>query len=213
VSSHYEEEAEVEELRRWWRENWMALALGVALGLAAIFGWQAWNTHKDTHAVQAAQMFDDLKQALAQHKDSDADAIGKKLLGDFADTPYAADAQLLLAQNAFQALRYDEARERLQWIKDHSKDAGLVDIARLRLARVYWEMAKYDDALAQLSGNQPAFDGLYAELRGDILLARGDRAGARAAYAAALNHLGDKIDRTSLQKKYDALADVGGTHS
>ncbi len=211
MSTHYEEEAQVEELRRWWRENWMALALGVALGLAAIFGWQAWNGHKDAHAVQGSQMFDDLKHMLGEHKGSEAEAIGKKLIDDFADTPYAANAQLLLAQDAFDAARYEDARQRLQWIKDHSKDGGIIDIARLRLARVFWEMAKYDDALGQLSGNQPAFDGLYAELRGDILLARGDRAAARAAYGIALNHLGDKADRTSLQKKYDALADAAGT--
>jgi predicted negative regulator of RcsB-dependent stress response len=164
--------------------------------------------------MQASQMFDELKQALATGKADDAAAMGKHLVDDFADTPYAAQAQLQLAQHAFDAKRYDDARQRLEWVKQHSKDRGLVDIAKLRLARADWELAKYDDALAQLSGNEPAFDGLYAELRGDILLARGDRNGARKAYSDALKALPqDSVARGPLQKKLDDLAGADGSAS
>jgi predicted negative regulator of RcsB-dependent stress response len=204
--SHYEDEAQVEQLRRWWRENWMALAGGLVLGLAGIFGWQKWQDVRTGKAEQASQIFEDLKK-LPADRAQEADQLGKKLIDDFAGTPYAAQACLLLAARAAEAGNWDAARSRLDWVLNKADDPGLKKVARLRLARVLWQQAKPDDALAQLTiPDDDAFAPLYQELRGDIQLARGDRDAARSAYEKALLLGPAGSARDALQRKIDNLA-------
>ena len=236
MTTHYDEEAQVEELRRWWKENWFALALGLALGFAVIFGLQAFKARRDAQRMEASRLYEDLQQAVRLHKDSDADTMGKRLVDEFSATPYAAQAQLQLADNAVVGGRLDDAHTRLQWVIDFEqqssvgdwlhrvlpmvpagtgRDPALGDLARLRLARVLWQMGKGEDALALLKlPHDAAFNALYAELRGDLMLSRNDRAGARAAYAEALKSLSaDARNRDQLQQKLDSLADVAGSAS
>src|SRR5690349_18564366 len=94
--SHYEDEAQVEQLKKWWNENWKALAAGLVLGLGGIFGYQKWQDLKTSTAEQAAQIYQDLKKAAPDQ----AQGLADKLQQDFSGTPYAAQAALLVAQKA-----------------------------------------------------------------------------------------------------------------
>jgi predicted negative regulator of RcsB-dependent stress response len=206
--SHYEDEAQVEQLRRWWRENWKALAAGLALGLGGIFGYQAWQDARTRAAAQASQMYDDLKKAVVE-KPEQATELVQKLSKDFAATPYAAQGRLLVAQQAAARSDWATAQEHLQWVMDKADDEGLKKIARLRLARVLWQQNKPADALKQLEvADDDAFAPLYLELRGDIALAQGDRAGARGAFEKALKLGPAPAARDGLQHKLDDLADA-----
>ncbi len=215
MSTHYDDEAQVEDLRRWWKENWMPLAAGLGLGLAAIFGWQFWTQSRDAHRAEGAQMFEELKNAVTAQKYDDAVKLTDRLVKDYDNTPYAAAGALKMAQAAVEANKLDEANARLTWAAGHAADSALKPLVSLRLARVLWQQGKPEDALKQLDGETGAFAGLYAELRGDIKLAQGDRAAARAAYAQALEKLDPKEapSRANLQQKLDDLAEAGAVQS
>lgn len=210
MSTHYDDEAQVEELRRWWKENWKPLAAGLVLGLAVIFGWDAYGRSRDARRSKAAQLFTELGQAATAGKYDDAAKMGDRLVTDFASTPYAAAGALKLAQAAVEANKLDEAATRLQWAAAHADDKALKPLIALRLARVLWQQGKPDEALKTLDGDAGTYTGLYAELRGDIKLAQGDRAAARAAYEQALEKLDDQQApaRDALQLKLDDLADA-----
>lgn len=204
--SHYEDEAEVEQLRRWWRENWMALAGGLVLGLAGIFGWEAWQKSRTAKAEHASQVYEDLKKALSGNKER-IDELWAQLGGELSATPYAAQAALLLASQAAASQDWAEAQTRLEWVGQHSDDAGLKKIARLRLARVYWQQQKNPEALKLLDiADEDPFAPLYQELRGDIQLGAGDRDAARGAYQKALDLGPAAANREAIQRK---LGDLG----
>lgn len=206
--SHYDDEAQMEQLSRWWKENWMALAAGLVLGLGGIFGWEAWQNTQTGKAEQASQIFEDLKKA-AVGKPEQAAELGKTLMQDFSSTPYAAQAALLLAQKAAEQADWAPAEERLNWVIKNAKDAGFQKIARLRLARVLWQQNKPDDALKQLEvKDDDAFASLYQELRGDIKLSQNDRKAAHEAYEKALASGPAPASRELLQRKLDDLAGV-----
>lgn len=215
MSTHYDDEAQVEQLRRWWKENWLALAGGLAVGLFAIFGWEGYTKHRDARNAEASQMFEDLKKALVASRTDDAKAIGDKLAKDFDGTPYAAAAALKLAQAAVDGGRVDDAVPRLQWVQAHGEDAGLRSLAQLRLARVLWQQGKVDDALKSLDGLDKSYLALAAELRGDIKLSQGDRAAAYSAYQDALGKSAEEsaAAKTGLQRKLDDLADAATVKS
>ena len=214
--SHYEDEAQVEQLKRWWQENWLPLVGGLALGLAGIFGWEAWESRETRVSEQASHMYEDLKKAIAADKADEVKSLGARLTGEFGGTPYAAQAALALAQFAANKGDWDAANEHLVWVVKHSDDDGLRALARLRRARVLWEQGKADEALALLEGKMSEvgkFAPLYEELRGDIQFAKGDRAAARAAYQKALEAGVAPADREFLQRKLDDLADAAPAQS
>ncbi len=233
MTDHYDEEAQVEQLRQWLRDNWFPLASGLALGLAAIFGWQAWGQHQDNHAGAASHVFEDLGKAAAENKYDDAKAMADRLVKDFSDTPYAAAAALKLAELGVLDNKLDDAAARLQWVvefeqnpgfmarvgaalrlRNQAYDVGLLPLARLRLAQVLWQQNKADEALKQLDGDAGTYAPLYAELRGDIKLSQGDSSAARGAYQQALQSLApDAVGRDGLQRKLDDLADVAAVKS
>jgi predicted negative regulator of RcsB-dependent stress response len=99
-------------------------------------------------------------------------------------------------------------------VADSSRDAELRLIATTRLARVLAEQGKHDEALKLLDVAQAgSFAPLYHDLRGDILAARNDAAGAREAYDAALAATAANppqgFDREYVELKRDALAAAG----
>lgn len=207
MTTHYDDEAQAEQLKKWFKENWLALVAGLAVGLSAIFGWQGWQNHKSARGAAASQVYEDLKKQLADDKSDLAQPLLDKLVADYADTPYASAAQLQAAASAVRKNQLDDAVKHLQWVREHSKDEGLQQVARLREARVLWQQEKPDQALALLSGESGAFAPLYAELRGDIQLAKGDRVAARSAYDKALAATPeDQPNRPLLQRKLDDLA-------
>jgi predicted negative regulator of RcsB-dependent stress response len=208
--SHYDDEAEVAALKKWWHENWMALVAGLVVGLGAIFGWQGWQRYQDSQAQQASQIFEDMKQAYATSKAEDAQRMGETLLADFAGTPYASAAAFRMAAVAVEGGDLAQAGSRLDWVIKNGADEGLRQLAQLRKARVLWALNQADDALRLLEGKAGVYAALYQELRGDIQLARGERAAAHAAYQKALEVAAedDRAIRESLRRKLDDLTDV-----
>lgn len=207
MTTHYDDEAQAEQLKAWWKENWMALAAGLAIGLAGIFGWQGWQKHSATRAGEASQMYEELKKLYAENQTDRAPALVDKLVADYAKTPYAANAQLRAAGEAVKAGDYAAALPRLQWVREHSDDAGLKAVAQLRIARLQWQQNEIDAALKTLDGGDAAFAPLFDELRGDIQLAKGDVAAARSAYEKAFAATpAEQPGRQLLQRKLDDLA-------
>ena len=208
--SHYDDEAQVEQLKRWWSENWKALFTGLALGLGGIFGWQAWQQHRLHVSGEASQMYEELNKAATANKSDEAQKLAQKLMQAYPGTPYAAQAALRVAQMEADEDKLDDAAKHLGWVMDHSADDGLRRVARLRQAQVLWQQKKADEALKLLDVKDAGdFEALYQELRGDIKVSQGDRAAAVEAYRKALAAGGEQqANRSNLQQKLDDLADV-----
>lgn len=215
MATHLDDEQELENLKQWWRENWIALAGGLVLGLGAILGWEGWKRYEKSQSLQASQIYEDMKQAYTANKPSDAQTLAERLITEFPKTPYAANAALRLAAVEAALQKYEAADSRLQWVAKNSGDAGLRDLAQLRRARVLMQQNKLDDALKLADGKDGgAYAALFDELRGDIKLAQGDRAAARAAYEKALGAIKDDPgSQQLLQLKLDDLADVAAVQS
>jgi len=83
----------------------------------------------------------------------------------------------------------------------------LKDVARLKLASVLLDEKSYAEAMALLDAAHPdSFTGLYADLKGDVLIAQGKNEEARAAYQQAFEKSDAKSPyRNLIQMKLDAL--------
>ncbi|MDX1595065.1 MAG: tetratricopeptide repeat protein [Gammaproteobacteria bacterium] len=201
----YETEREqVEALRKWWQENGKALIIGVVLGLGGLFGYRAWQDHVTATAESAADLHAGLVAAVEQGQHATVIAESARLRNEFGDTPYAAlgtlaEARVLVADGDPEA-----ARASLQWVIEHADQPDVVDVARLRLARLLFALGEYDAARARLA-EVPAerFAAEVAELRGDLLREADQPEAAREAYLEALG--AESENRAIVQMKLDEL--------
>lgn len=197
-----------EQLRSFWRDNWLTIVGGVAIGLGGIGGWNYWQRHTRERAEQAEAAYSGVLDALTANKRDDALTRAKALREANPSSPYADQADLALARAAVDSRDYDEAARLLRTVMDGSRDTELRRIARLRLARVLIEQGKADEAVALLNPSDAgSFGPHYQEVRGDAFAAGGDAAGARREYEAALAAppSTESIDRDYIALKRDAL--------
>ncbi|AFK62799.1 hypothetical protein TKWG_13455 [Advenella kashmirensis WT001] len=61
----------------------------------------------------------------------------------------------------------------MTWLAGRGNDfPELLPVAKLRLASVYADQKKFDEALAQLNNPPEAFKALYDDRKGDVLIAQ-----------------------------------------
>ena len=115
-----------------------------------------------------------------------------------------------MAQHAVDKGRFDEALPPLAWVAQNAEDQMLKPLATLRQARVLSQQGKFDEAIKLLDGTiEESYKPLAEELRGDILLAQGNRKGARESFEKALaSSDAAAANRETLQRKIDDLADA-----
>ncbi|HEY7378217.1 MAG TPA: tetratricopeptide repeat protein [Steroidobacteraceae bacterium] len=197
-----------ERVKTFVRENGIAMIVGVLLGAGILYGYSWWSDHVTARSQAAAARYLDVLDALGRNDKARAIELTQQLQKDYAATPYVDQAQLALARMHVEHNELEDAARRLKDVADGSKDEQLRLVARERLARVQLAQGKADDALKTLEGAKaPAFTARYAEVRGDALLQKGDRAGALAAYREALAATEPGITDTGLlQLKINDLA-------
>jgi len=189
----YEDEEQLEAIRDWWRRNGRAVIAGVVLAVVGVLGWQQWNAYQERQAQAAAEAYAAIAGAL---EDGDLAAAGNRLADlreAHGDSPYAVLASLRVASAELAADDPAAAAETLGWASGRETGAALGEIARLREAEA---LAAAGDDEAALAALDPVPDGplraRYLELRGDLLLALGERDAAIDAYREALAEAGSQ---------------------
>jgi predicted negative regulator of RcsB-dependent stress response len=208
--SDYNEQEQWERAKATMGELWIYIVGGLALGGAGIWGWK-WNNERiEKRAVEASSRYEETIDAFTRNDRTRGMQLIAQINRDYSATPYAALATLVAARSQVEANELDQAATSLKTVMDTATDPQLRTIARLRLARVQSAQGKYDEALATLKVEDPGeFAQRFADTRGDVLLAKGDRAGALREYLAARNgETKGEVDTDLLDLK---IRDLGGT--
>ncbi|MFA0910026.1 YfgM family protein [Vibrio cholerae] len=197
------EEQQVEAIKDWWKENGKAVIFGAVIGLGGLFGWRYYQDSVVAAQEAASQSYSKAIDALLA-KGIESEGTIQTFIDANKETEYAVLAAMQLAKVQVEAGQLDEALAQLEWAKGATKDAALKSLLTFRVARLQAEQGQFDDALTQLSSIQEkSWVGRMAELRGDILMRKGDSAAAYAAYTEAQQ--AEDASQT-LQMKLDDLA-------
>lgn len=202
-----DEQERLDELKAWWKRWGNLVMVGLAVVVAAAAGWRYWQSSVVTQSLEAATVYEQLTQSLAANDAKAAREAGAMLIDQYKGTAYAPRAALLLAKLNVGAKDLKSAQAQLEWAAAHSKEPAVKDLARLRLAGVQLDQKQYDAALKTLSAtHSDAFAFRFHDLKGDVLLAQGKPAEARAAYQAAFGKTTeDNPYRNIVELKLDAL--------
>jgi predicted negative regulator of RcsB-dependent stress response len=181
--------------------------MGLAVVIAVAAGWRYWQSHTLTQSLEAATVYEKLTQSLSANDAKGARDAGSMLIDKYKGTAYAARAALLLAKLNVVNKDLKSAQAQLEWAASNTKEPAVKDLARLRLAGVQLDQKQYDAALKTLDGtHSDAFAFRFNDLKGDVLLAQGKPADARAAYQVAFSNMQeDNPYRNIVELKLDAM--------
>jgi predicted negative regulator of RcsB-dependent stress response len=216
VDEYLSEREQAEQLRLWLRQNGIWLLAGVALTVGGYYGYRWWESRGAQRSIEAGERFAAMLDAIGGGKRDEGLKIAGEVTGEFADTPYADQANLVLARLDVDTGNLAGAEARLAAIAAESKDPDLRIVARLRLARVQLAEGRYDEALKSLDAvATPALDARVLELKGDVKLAQGDKGAAldfwrKAQAAVKADPAGSaQVDGELLGLKIDELSAAG----
>jgi len=202
-----QEQEQVDALKAFWQQygNLITWALVAALlAYSGITGWQWWQRDQ---AAKAGAMFDELDRAVNTADVDKTARVFADLKERYPRTAYAQQAGVLAAKLQFDKGKVEDARASLNWVVEHAVEDEYRTLARLRLAALMLDAKQYNDALKQLDAVPDGpFAALAADRRGDVLLAQGKKAEARAAYERAHKLMDDKVEyRRLVDAKLTAL--------
>jgi len=205
-----QEQEQLDTLKAWWKDNGNYLLGALLIVLVAMGGWRGWQYYQNQQSVEAATLYAGFVKQLESNDAKRVNDAAAAVMGQYAGTAYATRAALLAAQVNEQVKDVARAKTQLQWVIAHAEEASLKDVARLRLAAVLLDEKDYEGAMNLLETKHPAsFDGLYADLRGDVLSAQGKKEEAKSAYKLAYEKTDAKSTyRNLIQIKMDALGEV-----
>ncbi|MFT2796396.1 MULTISPECIES: YfgM family protein [Serratia] len=179
------ENEQLDAVRNFFAENGKALVVGVVLGIGALVGWRYWQSNQISSMMAASQSYQQVDVALASGKAEDVAAAEKFIQAN--DNSYGVFAALDLAKHFAQQGDFAKAEQQLVVAQSHAKDENLLALVNLRLARVQMQEKKLDEALKTLDGVKgEGWMAMMQDVRGDVLLAKGDSKGAREAYSKGI---------------------------
>ncbi|EGT3574902.1 YfgM family protein [Citrobacter sp. ANG330] len=199
------ENDQVEAIKRFFAENGKALAVGVILGVGALVGWRYWNNHQTESARSASLSYQTVVSSLSAGKAENLSAA-EKFAADNKNT-YGALASMELAQQFVDQNQLEKAAAQLQQGLAATSDENLKAVITLRLARVQVQLKQADTALKTLDGVKgEGWAAIVADLRGEALLSKGDKQGARSAWEAGVKSNASPALSEMMQMKINNLS-------
>ena len=202
----YENDNEqVDAVKRFFAENGKALVVGVVLGIGALVGWRYWNGHQVESSMASSLEYQTVTDAVRADQPATLSAA-EKFAASTKNT-YGALASLELAQKYADNNDLAKAAAQLQQGLANTTDENLQALINARLARVQIQQKQSDAALKTLDSIKgEGWVAIVADLRGEALLSKGDKQGARDAWSKGSQTDASPALREMMQMKINNLS-------
>ncbi|MBE5252092.1 MAG: YfgM family protein [Enterobacterales bacterium endosymbiont of Blomia tropicalis] len=199
------ENEQIDAVRRFFANNGKALAVGVVIGIAALGGWRYWANHEESSAKTVSAQYQQLTNAMQADKPQTLEAVSN-FARDNSNT-YGALASMDVAKQYVDSNQLDKAAAQLQNGLKDTKDANLQAVINLRLARIQLQQNQADAALKTLEGVKgDGWTAIVADIRGEALLSKGDKQGARDAWSKGVESDASPALKQMMQMKMNNLS-------
>jgi len=177
----------------------------VVLGIGALVGWRYWTGHQD-ESVRAASL--EYQTAISDIRaDKPQTLTAVETFAAKNQNTYGALASLELAQQFVDKNDLAKAEANLQQGLKNTSDENLQALINVRLARVQIQQKQVDAALKTLDTVKgEGWVAIVADLRGEALLSKGDKQGARDAWSKGVESNTSPALREMMQMKINNLS-------
>jgi len=205
VEVYSNENEQVDALRRFFADNGKALAIGIVVGIAALGGWRYWSAHQDNSGKASSAQYQKLTSAMQADKPQSLEAVAA--FASENNNTYGALAALDLSKQYVETSQLDKAITLLQNALKDTSDANLQAVINLRLARIQLQQNQADAALKTLGNVKgDGWGAIVADIRGEALLSKGDKQGARDAWSKGADSQASPALKQMLQMKMNNLS-------
>ena len=183
-----EEQDQLDAFKTWWKVNGSKVTNAVIALALAYAAYQGWNIYQSNQALQASSKYDMLVSGEAKDLKT-IQSISGEIMDKYSSTPYAGRAAVMVAKANLEANDSKSAKAQYEWAIKNAKEDAIKAVASLQLAALLLVEKQYDQALSILEANKVAgYEGLVADLKGDVLVAQGKKDLAKKSYEDALKH-------------------------
>jgi predicted negative regulator of RcsB-dependent stress response len=204
VEVYNNENEQVDALRRFFANNGKALAVGVIIGIGALAGWRYWTGHQVSNSAEISANYQKVTQAMQGNRPQTLEAVAK--FASENNNTYGALAALDLAKHYVDQQQLDQAATQLQTGLKATKDENLQAVLNLRLARVQLQQKQAEAALKTLDAVKgEGWSAIIADIRGEALLSKGDKQGARDAWSKGIASDASPALKQMMQMKMNNL--------
>lgn len=184
------QEEQDERAKKWLKENGLAIGVGIALGLGAIFGYNKYQANITANAESASTLFTSALNSIRDSENANIDAQLSELKEKHSSSSYASKVVLMKAAQLTNS-DHDAAYSELEWVVNNAPEIGLVHAARIRQIKINIAKSELDQAAALATqASYDGFDSHYFELLGDVNVLKGDNESAASNYQSAIESLG-----------------------
>ena len=174
-------------VKQWIKDNWFTIALGLVIGLGSVMGLNYYKSYKQQQRYKLAAKYNEFNKVLELKEYDEAQKVLNALETASDNSFYAIKAHLQLAKEFAAKDELEKAATELKTIIQQKPDQLFTEFAKLRLARVYNAMGKYDDAIAQVDAVKiTQFVSIAKEIAGDAYFAKGEKDQAKTAFTEAM---------------------------
>ena len=207
MSEYLSDEEQVERLKNWWNENGTFFVVGLLATILAIGGWNYYGSYKNEIGEQSSQSYRDYLELEVD----DRSGAAEKLVQEFGGSTVHILLLLDQAEEKVSSGDISGAESLLSEAVDISNSSLLLDLSRIRLAKVQYQLKKSNEALGTLQKiKSKGYLSWALEIKGDIHVDLGQLELAHQSYEAAFKELEEGINRPLLKLKLDNSAPFNG---
>ena len=206
MADYANDEEQLDALKNWWAENGQTVIIAAVIGISVVIGGNIYVSSRTETLYTASDIYQ--QQYVLANETANDTSTAVSLADDYANTPYAALANLADARQSVTDGDLENAAEKLRWVADNSEQVAVAAQAQLRLASILVAQQKYDQALTVVNAIEvDNYGASIEELKGDIAAGKGDFETARNAYQGALTQVHKAIPQHTaiIQLKLDGL--------
>ena len=194
------EEQQEEAIKRFLKENGVAIIAGAVIGIGGLWGWQTYTDTQINGKEAASIQYQKAVETAVSDDSTDALAT---FTAESENKGYTAISSLVLAKEYVDAANLEGAADVLENVVVSEAGTPLGSIAAIRLAAIQMEQEQYDAVLSTVERvTGEAFLSQSLSLKGDALSALTRIDEAKSAYIAALEK---SPENQQVQMKLDNL--------
>ncbi|MEY4765066.1 MAG: hypothetical protein RI907_1739 [Pseudomonadota bacterium] len=202
-----EQQEQLDQLKAFWKQYGNLITWLLVLALVGYASWTGYLWWQQKQSAGAGALYEELDRAAAAGDATKANQAWADLQSKYPGTTFAQQGALLAARADLARKANGDAILALQWLIKEGKSPDLVAVGRLRLAGIFMDDKKFDEAAKVLEAEFPVeYAAAVADRKGDVLFGQGKKDEAVNAYQTAYKGMADDIEyRRFIEGKLTAL--------